>query len=358
MSCSSAAGIANISDESQLTGRIIRSFLADTADWQSIGTVPSRNPYLSSYSGAFFGVLDPNGDPYSDVSSAWFGSQSSPLNRGPSSYLFSEFLPAKSDSFVASLRGSSYSMSYALPAGGFPAVRMKFGPTFYAVQPSAGPVEYLQSGSSATQVLSIAPGSLISIYGYDLALSTAQATSTALPTTLAGTTVTANGRPIPILFASPQQINAYLPQDLLGATKLQVTNSHGQDSASLCLVPAAPAAFSLDGSGSGAAAALHALSGQPVTSGNPAAAGEYISLFVTGLGVTYQSGGVSYASAPVFVVMAGGTVPASFAGSAPGFVGLYQVNFQVPSAAQHGPNTLVVASGRYFSSPQISIAVR
>ena len=113
-----------------------------------------------------------------------------------------------------------------------------------------------------------------------------------------------------------------------------------------------------DGSGTGAAAALHALTGQPVTSGNPAAAGEYISLFVTGLGVTYQSGGVSYASAPVFVVMAGGTVPASFAGSAPGFVGLYQVNFQVPSAAQHGPNTLVVASGRYFSSPQISIAVR
>src|ERR1035437_10133609 len=127
MSCSSAAGIANISDESQLTGRIIRSFLADTADWQSIGTVPSRNPYLSSYSGAFFGVLDPNGDPYSDVSSAWFGSQSSPLNRGPSSYLFSEFLPAKSDSFVASLRGSSYSMSYAVLCFENRAVRIKFG---------------------------------------------------------------------------------------------------------------------------------------------------------------------------------------------------------------------------------------
>jgi uncharacterized protein (TIGR03437 family) len=180
-----------------------------------------------------------------------------------------------------------------------------------------------------------------------------------LPTGLAGVVVSAKGQPIPLLFVSPQQINAFLPQGLAGLVPLQVSNSQGGDSSNLVLAPAVPSVFSLDNSGKGEAAALHAGTAQRVTTANPATAGEYVSLFLTGLGATYQSGGLFFASAPVSVSLSNTSAPVTFAGLAPGFVGLYQVNFQIPPSAPHGSAIpLVVTSGQYFSSPQISIAIR
>jgi len=44
-----------------------------------------------------------------------------------------------------------------------------------------------------------------------------------------------------------------------------------------------------------------------------------------------QSGQVSRTNAPVTVVLNGTELPSSFAGLAPGFVGLYQVNVTIPA---------------------------
>ena len=46
-----AAGIANVTSTSHLTGQIVRSFLAGTTDWQSIGTAPASDPYLAEQRG-------------------------------------------------------------------------------------------------------------------------------------------------------------------------------------------------------------------------------------------------------------------------------------------------------------------
>ena len=61
----------------------------------------------------------------------------------------------------------------------------------------------------------VAPGSLVSIFGANLTSgSSLAAASLPLPIKLAGTTVTVNGAPVPLLFVSPGQINAQLPFEL------------------------------------------------------------------------------------------------------------------------------------------------
>jgi uncharacterized protein (TIGR03437 family) len=94
------------------------------------------------------------------------------------------------------------------------------------------------------------------------------------------------------------------------------------------------------------------LLGERVTAASPATIGEYISLYLTGLGATYQSGGFSLALAPVSVTLSNIPALVSYSGLAPGFVGSYQVNFQIPANVLHGSIPLVVTSGQYFSSPR------
>jgi tetratricopeptide (TPR) repeat protein len=66
---------------------------------------------------------------------------------------------------------------------------------------------FLRSLSGERQV---APGSLVSIYGRDLA-ETRTAASAPLPVRLGGASVVIGGLPAPLLFVSPDQINAQVP---------------------------------------------------------------------------------------------------------------------------------------------------
>src|SRR6266853_1356317 len=57
----------------------------------------------------------------------------------------------------------------------------------------------------------VTPGSLISIYGVNLATRAESAAVIPLPKSLAGVTVSFNGMAAPLLFVSAGQINAQLP---------------------------------------------------------------------------------------------------------------------------------------------------
>src|SRR5262249_59367004 len=61
---------------------------------------------------------------------------------------------------------------------------------------------------------SLAPGSLISIFGSLLAQGSVPAPALPLTNSLAGTSVTIAGRSVPLLFAGPTQVNAMIPYDL------------------------------------------------------------------------------------------------------------------------------------------------
>lgn len=62
-----------------------------------------------------------------------------------------------------------------------------------------------------TRAHAIAPGSIVTIFGNNLARATAAATSLPLPKELAGTVVTFEDVAAPLSYVSPDQINAQVP---------------------------------------------------------------------------------------------------------------------------------------------------
>ena len=69
---------------------------------------------------------------------------------------------------------------------------------------------------------------------------------------------------------------------------------------------------------------------------NPLPRGQSLVIYATGLGAVTQSGQLSVTKAPVTVVLNGTELPAAFAGLAPGFIGLYQVNVLIPGEHPSG----------------------
>jgi uncharacterized protein (TIGR03437 family) len=182
--------------------------------------------------------------------------------------------------------------------------------TYTVVIDKAGPRIALIAPSAARLAsLSLAPRMLISIYGNNLT----------------GSTASVNGQPLALNYTGDQQINALLPDNVSGRAKLTVSNALGKQTTNIYVEKAVPAVFTADGSGTGAAAAIRS--------------GNFISVYLTGLG----AGG----SAPV-VLLNGAPVPVTYAGPAPGFPGLDQVNVQLPAGTASG--TLVVMVGDRISN--------
>ena len=245
-------------------------------------------------------------------------------------------------------RGESiFTFSGEVRAGGFNVILAKLGPLIARIQPAAGAVD----------TLSVAADSLVSIFGANLAEESQAADSLPLPTSLAGTTVTAGGEPIPLLFAGPGQINAYLPAGLEGLVPIRVSSALGEHTINLLLDTAVPALFSIDGTGTGLAAAIDALSGELLSTTNPVSRGGFVSLFVTGLGETTNLNGLEVVKLPPTVTVGGVAARVLFAGRAPGFVGLNQVNIEIPLEANPGSAAPVVLSSGKRESNQVALPI-
>ncbi len=175
------------------------------------------------------------------------------------------------------------------------------GPQIALVAPSAGRLTYL----------SLAPRMLISIYGSSLDQST----------------VNLNGQSLSLNYVSDHQVNALMPPDGAGLARLQVTNSLGSQAVNVVIEPVAPAVFSKDGSGTGVAAGIRN--------------GSDVSLFLTGLGV---------AGTQPSVTVDGAAVPVTYAGPAPGFAGLDQINIRVPDGVAATATVVVIDGSRASNS--------
>jgi uncharacterized protein (TIGR03437 family) len=205
------------------------------------------------------------------------------------------------------------------------------------VQPAAG------SG------VTVAPTSLASIYGANLAAANAQAQAQPLPDMLGGVSVTVTDsagvqRPVPLLFVSPGQINLLLPDgEAPGAATFAVTGNGATQSFPASIQAVAPVLFSMNGTGTGVAAAtairVQASNPQmqsPVTvfqcgtsgcQSVPIALGVDTPVYLTlyGTGIQDRS-----SLAAVSVTIAGVSAPVSYAGPSAGFAGLDQVNVALP----------------------------
>jgi uncharacterized protein (TIGR03437 family) len=217
------------------------------------------------------------------------------------------------------------------------------------------PAPYIEAGGvrdSAEFSSRLASGGLFSIFGFNLADGDSAAASVPAPRNLGGTSVELNLRPVPLLFASRTQVNGQMPFNAAGSASLTIRSGGGVATTSVQVSSTAPAVFGIPQGAQSLPALIHSDSSL-VTPANPAVRGEWLSLFVTGLGPVQGNlaegapapvAPLLYAAAPPELLIAGQRAPISFSGLAPGFIGLNQINFQVPASTP--PNaSLTVVSG-------------
>ena len=190
----------------------------------------------------------------------------------------------------------------------------------------------------------IAAGALATVFGLHLAAGArAEAGAVPLPEELEGVRVLLNDRPVPLVYVSDSQINFFVPRlTQPGEATLSVSTPVGRTNpVGVTVGGVAPGIFSIPGTGEGAV--LLAGTGR-LTSERPAAPGDYLEIYCTGLGPVepYEPGSPLEKTVHRPEITIGG-VPATeipFSGLAPGFVGLYQVNVQVPPDVAPGPQPL------------------
>ena len=223
----------------------------------------------------------------------------------------------------------------------------------------------------------VAPGSIISLFGQNLASTAATAQTLPLPRTLNGVRVLVGEKEAPLFYVGPGQVNAQVPVELESDRQLQVRiEANGVTSSPEPLQTAAvrPGIFTLGPPYGNQGAILIANSNKlamPVTANipsQPAAVGGVISIFCTGLGATdpaVASGQpgpsaepLARVTTPVTVTVGGKPATVSFAGMAPGFAAVYQVNAQVPAGVTPGDAVPVVITQGGFASNTATIAVR
>lgn len=202
----------------------------------------------------------------------------------------------------------------------------------------------------------VAPGSLASIFGTGLASATAQASGFPLTTTLGGTSVSVAGTLAPLLYVSSGQINFQVPSSTASGTVGVVVNGPGGASASFnfTVTAAAPSIFQY---GTNHALAQNA-DGSLNSDTSPAAAGSYITVYLTGQGAVDNPvpDGTATPASPIATATATATAtigPTSatvqFLGLTSEFGGLAQANIQVP-ALPTGDYPLVITAGGYIGA--------
>ena len=221
-------------------------------------------------------------------------------------------------------------------------------PVMFINSPGPGPAV-----TSVSNALSFTPGAspgmLLSVFGTQLANTTATTAGLPLPTSLGGVSVTVNGWPAPLMYVSPTQLNVQIPYETAGGTAALGINNNGQIGGfPFTVSPASPGILSTNGN------IFPAVTVKP---------GAYATMYVTGTGDIDQNllNGVPVANGtsvaglpkpllPVTVTVGGVAAIVQFAGSIPGVVGVTQINFVVPSSLTAGVQPVVVMAGGFPSA--------
>jgi uncharacterized protein (TIGR03437 family) len=190
---------------------------------------------------------------------------------------------------------------------------------------------------------SVAPGSLISIFGSNLAQATAFAGQIPLPISLADTSVSIDGVRAPLLYVSPGQINAQAPPQIQAGLATVVVTSSGSATPAIS-IPIAAAAPEIFTSSATRVLALNQ-DGTVNSAGNPTAAGSIVTVFLTG------QGSLTTPAASI------GNLPAAllYAGPAPQTVGVAQMNMRVPALPAGDYQLQVTLGGVASNSGVISV---
>jgi uncharacterized protein (TIGR03437 family) len=166
---------------------------------------------------------------------------------------------------------------------------------------------------------------------------------------LGGVSVTVNGVPAPIYHVEPTFISAVVPYSVTGSTATVVVTVSGtkSNSVDVPLSATAPGVYSWTANGLGEGIVAHALTNGKVEQSNPAKVGEYVTIYLTGLGAVTPpvTEGIPAPISPLSKVNAWVNGPFSvyvegvpcadinFAGLTPTLGSVYVVNCKIPAVA-------------------------
>lgn len=220
----------------------------------------------------------------------------------------------------------------------------------------------------------LAPGSYITIYGRGLSEALRAASTTYLPVSLSGVSVSFDvpskkiSVPGRLHFVSDGQINVQIPWELQGSTTASMKVSIGDASSavySLAIADVSPATFEFADAGSGRRLVAAVTPRGVATVASPARRGDVISIYANGLGAVsgnVSSGEPSPASplaetlASPTVTIGGRQAQVLFSGLAPFFVGLYQLNVVIPADTPSGVQPVVITQNG-ISSKQANVPI-
>jgi len=220
----------------------------------------------------------------------------------------------------------------------------------------------------------VAPGELVSIFGYGVGPASGAAMDTksgTLATQLAGTRVLFDGIPAPLLYTDSDQVNAVVPRSVAGRTSTRVQIEYlglTSDALPAPVAASSPGIFTLNGSGTGQAAILNQDSSVN-SAANPAQPGSIVVIYATGAGQmnpAVPDGAITVADplpkpvAPVTVTIGNVDADVLYAGAAPGLVaGALQVNARIPGKVVAGPQVSVrLTIGNLTSQAGLTVAIQ
>jgi uncharacterized protein (TIGR03437 family) len=207
----------------------------------------------------------------------------------------------------------------------------------------------------------LSPGGFVAVFGSGFGTQTVQAPAAgSYPTTLANVQVTVNGLAAPIYLVSSTLVSAVVPYAVTGSTATVVVtvNNVPSNSVDVPLAPTAPGVYSWTSNGLGDAI-VGDLNGVKVDSSNPAVPGNYVTVYLTGLGavtppvaegVPAPSGTLSNVNSPVAVTVGGVPVlDLQFKGLGPTLRSVYVMNVKIPFGLSRGLQSLAVQTVEGFT---------
>jgi uncharacterized protein (TIGR03437 family) len=322
-------------------------------------------------SGAITGVNDISGLLTFDGAGGITGSWATAINTGSTSDTITGHYTMSNNctgsATVTDPSGAGYTLSFVVTSADGANVAL-LGATSTGFFTSTAHSTFTNPGLAVANAAGVSggtpPGSLFSIYGSGLSTGTAQPTSTTYPTTLGGASVTVNGEPAPLSYASPTQINAEMPLDITGGVATVVVKVGTTVSNAVAATVPATAVPGIFVSGANRAIAQNYPSYDTNSPTKPAPAGSVSIVYFTG-GGPVQGGSVLVTghAAPnqafavtetVSAMIAGVAATVDYAGLTPGFIGLYQANIVVPKIGAGDHNLVITIGGTASAAALVS----
>jgi uncharacterized protein (TIGR03437 family) len=203
--------------------------------------------------------------------------------------------------------------------------------------------------SAADGSPAIAPGGLISLYGEQLSPVSLVSSQIPLPTALGDSCLTVDGLAVPVLFVSPNQINAQLPFEATGNVTFTLLTPGGiSNNFNTVVSTAAPSIFmsGVAGPVTGLPTIIRANNdNQLVTPTDPINGNDTLVIYLTGLGLTSPQvttgaaaplSPLAYTVGQPTVTLGGMPLNVFYSGLTPTIVGVYQINATVPKNVPQG----------------------